>query len=140
MECNKPNAYRQAATRSQKMLVSATYLDVTTFVQVPSIPMAQILVLYNAPADPAAFDKYYFETHAPIARKIPGLRGMHFSKGVPMAIAGSAPHLVVRLDFDSMADVQAALGSPEGQATAADLANFAHTGATVVAFDTFADQ
>ena len=74
--------------------------------------MAQILVLYNSPADPAAFDKYYFESHAPIARKIPGLRGMHFSKTPPMAIMGSAPHLVVRLDFDSMADLQAALMSP----------------------------
>ena len=102
--------------------------------------MAQILVLYNPPADAAAFDKYYFETHAPIARKIPGLRGMSFSTAPPMAIMGSAPHLVVRLDFDSMADLQAALVSPEGQATAADLANFAHSGATVLAFDTRADQ
>jgi uncharacterized protein (TIGR02118 family) len=101
--------------------------------------MAQILVLYNSPADPAAFDKYYFEAHAPIARKIPGLRGMHFSKTPPMAIMGSAPHLVVRLDFDSMADLQAALMSPEGQATAADLGNFAHAGATVLAFDTRPD-
>ncbi len=29
--------------------------------------MAQILVLYNTPADAAAFDRCYRETHIPIA-------------------------------------------------------------------------
>ena len=32
-------------------------------------PMAQLLALYHQPADPAAFDRYYFETHVPIAKK-----------------------------------------------------------------------
>ena len=29
--------------------------------------MAQILVLYNTPADTAAFDAYYHSTHIPLA-------------------------------------------------------------------------
>jgi uncharacterized protein (TIGR02118 family) len=102
--------------------------------------MAQILVLYNPPADPAAFDAYYFATHVPLARKIPGLRSMRFNATPPFAIVGSAPHLVAELEFDSMADIQAALASPEGQATAGDLANFAHAGVTVLAFDTRPDR
>src|SRR5882724_11650436 len=98
--------------------------------------MAQVLVLYNTPADPAAFDSYYFGTHVPIANKIPGLRSNDVSHGPVQSIAGgSAPHLVATLTFDSMADIAAALASPEGQATAADLPNFASGGALILMFD-----
>ena len=51
------------------------------------------------------------------------------------ALAGSAPYLVASLAFDSMADVSAALASPEGQATAGDLPNFASGGATILVCD-----
>ena len=97
--------------------------------------MAQILVLYNKPADPAAFDRYYRETHIPIAKRIPGLRSYQVSSGPVQAPAGNPPHLVAILNFDSMADVGAALASPEGQATAADLSQFASGGATLLIFD-----
>ena len=43
--------------------------------------MARLLVLYKAPKDTTAFDKYYFETHVPIAKKIPGLRKYEVSQG-----------------------------------------------------------
>ncbi len=32
----------------------------------------RVLAMYKRPADPAAFDRYYYSTHAPIAKKIPG--------------------------------------------------------------------
>jgi len=99
--------------------------------------MARILVLYNQPADPDAFDRYYFETHIPIAGKIPGLRSCTVSSGSVGLIAGGQPaHLVAELEFDTMADLQSAMASPEGQATAADLVNFAQAGVTILAFDT----
>jgi len=98
--------------------------------------MPQILVLYNPPADPAAFDKYYHETHIPIAKRIPGLRSYLISNGSPQLLAGDAVHLVAELSFDSMADINAALASPEGQATAADLPNFATGGASILIMDT----
>ncbi len=97
--------------------------------------MAQVLVLYNAPADPAAFDRYYHQTHIPIAKKIPGLRSYVISNGTVQALVGTAPHLVAILQFDSMADVNAALASPEGQAAAADLPNFASGGASLLIYD-----
>jgi uncharacterized protein (TIGR02118 family) len=97
--------------------------------------MAQVLVLYNTPSDPAAFDRYYHHTHVPLANKIPGLRSNSISLGPVQALAGSAPHLVAILNFDSMAALQAALASPEGAATAADLANFASGGATILIYD-----
>ena len=49
--------------------------------------MAKLIVLYKTPADAAAFDKYYRDTHVGIAKKIPGLRAYELSKG---PVAGSA--------------------------------------------------
>ena len=48
---------------------------------------------------------------------------------------GIAPHLIAILNFDSLADLNTALASPEGQAAAADLSNFASSGATLLIYD-----
>jgi uncharacterized protein (TIGR02118 family) len=98
--------------------------------------MARILVLYNPPANPAAFDRYYRETHIPIAKSIPGLRSVHISSAPPRGMAGNPIHLVAELNFDSLAAIDAGLASPQGQATTGDLANFAQAGVTVLVYDT----
>jgi uncharacterized protein (TIGR02118 family) len=99
--------------------------------------MAQLVVMYKTPRDAAAFDKYYAEKHAPLAKKIPGLRKYEISKGPVATPAGpSGYHLVATLTFDSLAAVQSALGSPEGQAAGADVQNFATGGAELLMFDT----
>jgi uncharacterized protein (TIGR02118 family) len=98
--------------------------------------MAKILVLYHPPADPAAFDKYYHETHIPLATRMPGVRSCVISAAPPRVLAGHPAYLVAELTFDSMADLDAALASPEGQTTAADLANFAQAGVTMLLMDT----
>ncbi|MBY0504111.1 MAG: EthD family reductase [Bryobacteraceae bacterium] len=54
------------------------------------------------------------------------------------ALAGTAPHRIATLDFDSLADIQMALPSPEGQAAAADWPNFANGWATLLIFDSLA--
>ena len=99
------------------------------------ILMAQVLVLYNTPADPAAFDSYYHATHVPLANKIPGLRSYVINDGPVTAIAGAAPYLVAQLTFDSKEAVQAALASPAGKIAAADLPNFASAGVTLLLCD-----
>ncbi len=99
--------------------------------------MAQVIALYKKPADTADFDAYYFGKHVPLAKTLPGLRSYHVSAGpVLKPGADSGVHLVAMLGFDSMAHIQAALSSPEGQATAADLANFAQAGVELLLFDT----
>jgi uncharacterized protein (TIGR02118 family) len=98
--------------------------------------MARLIVLYNQPADPAAFDRYYFETHVPIAKKIPGLRTYTVSAGIPTMVAGNvSPYLIAELDFDTMEALQAAMASPEGQAAAADLPKFSPSGVTLLVFE-----
>jgi uncharacterized protein (TIGR02118 family) len=98
--------------------------------------MAYVLALYMKPEDPVAFDAYYYGTHVPLAKTLPGLRRYDVSTGPVAAGAGeSVLYMVATLHFDSMADIQAALASPEGQATAADLGNFAQAGVELMMFD-----
>ena len=98
--------------------------------------MAKLIELYKTPADVAAFNEYYFATHVPLAKKVPGLRSYEVSTGPVAAPQGdSGYHLVAILGFDSLAAIQAGLGSPEGQATAGDLGNFAQAGVELLMFD-----
>ena len=98
--------------------------------------MATLLVLYKTPKDPAAFDRYYAEKHIGLAKKIPGLKSYRISKGGVGTPAGpSGIHLVATLTFDSVAALQAGLGSPEGAAAGGDVANFATGGADLLMFE-----
>jgi len=98
--------------------------------------MARLVVMYGAPKDPAAFDRYYFETHIPIAKKIPGLRKYEVSQGPVVTPAGPSNfHLIATLHFDDMAAIQNAFASAEGQAAAADVQKFATGGADMLLFE-----
>ena len=99
--------------------------------------MAKLIAMYRTPKDTDAFDSYYASIHIPLAKTVPGLRKYDVSGG-PIASATGATgwHLVATLHFDSLADIEAGLASPEGQATAADLANFADGGVEILFFDT----
>ena len=98
--------------------------------------MAKLLVLYKNPKDAKAFDSYYFSTHAPLAKKIPGLQKYEVSDGGVGGPGGGSSHLVAMLTFNSSADIGAGLATPEGQAAAGDLANFADGGVELLVFDT----
>lgn len=97
--------------------------------------MTRLTVLYGHPSDPVAFDRYYNEVHIPIARKMKGLQGWTIGKCEP-ATPGEAPpyYMIVGLYAATRADLEAILASPEGQATIADVPNFA-TGGSTFMFD-----
>ena len=98
--------------------------------------MARVVAMYKSPKDPVAFDKYYSETHVPIAKRIPGLRKYEVSRGAVASPAGpSGVHLAAILHFDDMAAVQRAFASPEGQATVSDVQKFATGGVDILMFD-----
>ena len=99
--------------------------------------MAKLIAVYKTPKNVEAFNAYYFGTHVPLAKKIPGLRGLQASDGpIGLPVAPGAVHLVAMLEFDSGEAALRALGTPEGQATAGDLANFADGGVDLMIFDT----
>jgi uncharacterized protein (TIGR02118 family) len=97
--------------------------------------MHRLTVLYEHPKDPEAFDRYYYETHIPIARKMKGWKGWTIGK-CQSATPGERPryYMIVGLYAESRAAIDAILQSPEGQAAVADLPNFA-TGGCQFLFD-----
>ena len=98
--------------------------------------MARLVVLYKTPKDPAAFDAYYFKSHVPLAKKLPGLRRYEVSRGAVASPAGpSGIHLVATLHFDDLAAVGAAFASPEGKAAAADVGTFASGGVNMYFYE-----
>lgn len=96
-----------------------------------------LTALYHAPADRAAFDEYYATTHVPLVKRVPGLRALEVSRGPVMSLQGESPyHKVAHLHFDTLAELKAAVVTPEGQEAAADLANFAMAGMTILVYET----
>lgn len=93
--------------------------------------MVRLTVLYGHPEDPEAFQRYYHETHIPLARKMQGLKGWTIGM-CESATPGENPpyYMIVGLYAESRAAMEAILASPEGQAAVADVPNFATGGAS----------
>jgi uncharacterized protein (TIGR02118 family) len=100
--------------------------------------MAKVYAMYKHPADKAAFDRYYYGVHLPLAKTIPGLQGYEVTRGTIAGVGGGpAPyHLIAALTFSSLVAINAALVSPQGKAIAADLGNFATGGVDIYIADT----
>ncbi|HEY2437363.1 MAG TPA: EthD family reductase [Solirubrobacteraceae bacterium] len=95
--------------------------------------MVKIVVLYGQPSDPSAFEAHYANTHAPLVAKMPNLRRFEAGRVGGTADGSEPPYYrLAELWFDSHEDLQASRSSPEGQATVADIGNFATGGATVL--------
>ncbi|MBH5143459.1 MULTISPECIES: EthD family reductase [Rhodococcus] len=93
--------------------------------------MYRVTIAYGQPTDTAAFDEYYTGTHLPIAGKIPGVQ--RFAGGKCESLDGNPPaaYLLAEIFFADKDEAAAGFGSEEGQAAAADIANFATGGATI---------
>jgi uncharacterized protein (TIGR02118 family) len=95
--------------------------------------MVKVTVLYGAPEDPAAFEDDYASRHLPLVAKMPGLR--RFEHGRIVATRDGSPppyYRMAELWYDGEAELQAAMGSPEGRATAEDAAELATGGLTIL--------
>lgn len=88
--------------------------------------MAKMVVIYRHPSNPQAFDEHYFGVHIPLAKKLPGLRKYEVSRGPIASPRGpSDTYLIGTLHFDDMQALQRAFASPEGEACALDVPNYA---------------
>jgi uncharacterized protein (TIGR02118 family) len=95
----------------------------------------RLVVSYGKPEDTDAFDGYYRDTHVPLATKLPGLKKFTVGHVQPLDPSQQAPYFVAELDFESEEAMGQAFSSNEGQAAAADVANFATGGATMTHYD-----
>jgi len=87
--------------------------------------LVKFIALYKKPADVEAFEKHYTEIHAPLAKKMPGLKRFELSRmtGAP---GGEAKfYMMAELYFDDKDAMFASLGSDEGKAAAKDVMGFA---------------
>jgi 4-carboxymuconolactone decarboxylase len=97
--------------------------------------MHKVLALYAQPKDPAHFKRYYQETHLPLAAQMPGLLYSRHSFSIE-GIGGPPPFFCVwEGAFASEAAMRAAMQSPIGQQVAADTANYATGGVTLLHYD-----
>ncbi len=95
--------------------------------------MVKLTVLYGHPVNPDAFEEHYANTHTPLALKIPNLGRLELAKVVATPEGSAAPYYrIADLWFQSMDELESALGSPEGQAAAQDFHNFASGGVTLL--------
>jgi uncharacterized protein (TIGR02118 family) len=93
--------------------------------------MHVLTVCYGHPADPAAFDAYFSSTHIPLVEKIPGLASFTVRRCASLDASQPPYYLLAELGFPSAEALNAGLSSPEGQATAADVPNYATGGVTM---------
>ncbi|WP_445731467.1 EthD family reductase [Mariniflexile sp.] len=95
--------------------------------------MIKLTVLYAHPTDVSAFENYYAHTHLPKAAKMTGHEKLELTKFLN-GPDGTKPDYYRMAEFwyKSPEAMQKAMGSPEGQATANDLSNFATGGATLL--------
>jgi uncharacterized protein (TIGR02118 family) len=87
---------------------------------------------YGEPIDRDEFDRHYTGIHVPLALKLPGL--VDFTTGKCEALDPSQRlpfYMVASLTFETAADLQAALSSPEMTAAVEDVPKFATGGLTL---------
>jgi len=95
--------------------------------------MIKVTGLFGHPVDPTAFEDYFAETHAPLVAKMPGVLRHEDAKVMRTSTGDKPPyHRIFEAWFESETAFGAAMGSPEGQAVVADLANFATGGLTIL--------
>lgn len=84
--------------------------------------MHRMTILYGVDEDPAAFRRYYQESHIPLASQMEGLTGWNLSWIDP--VSSSRYQLVAELYAESAEALDAVLASPAGRAASADLERF----------------
>src|ERR1700722_5180424 len=94
-------------------------------IQMTGAKMVKVIALYRKPADAKDFDDQYFNTHLPLANKLPGLKKLEVARVTGTPAGESEYHLMAELYFDSMEDLKNAMASPEGKASTKNLMSFA---------------
>lgn len=87
--------------------------------------MVKLIALYKQPADKEKFDEHYFNTHAPITSKIPGLRKMEVTRIVGSPMGESEFYLLCEMYYDDHESLQKAMRTDEGKASGRDVMKFA---------------
>jgi uncharacterized protein (TIGR02118 family) len=84
----------------------------------------KLIALYKQPADPAAFDQAYFNTHIPLIAKVPGLQKAIVTR-FTRSLSGEPFYMMAEMYFADKDSLKAAMRSPEMAAAGENLNSFA---------------
>lgn len=83
--------------------------------------MFKMIALFKQPEDPVKFDEYYFGTHIPLTKKIPGLLDLKITK-----FSGKSDYyLMCEMYYESKQAFKEASQTPESKASGKDVMSFA---------------
>ncbi|GAA0344588.1 hypothetical protein GCM10008967_38730 [Bacillus carboniphilus] len=83
--------------------------------------MYKVIVLYKKPENPQEFDEYYFNTHMPITKKIPGLQEVKVTK-----LKGETEYyMMCEMYYESKDAFKAASQTEEAKVSMKDAMKFA---------------
>lgn len=85
----------------------------------------KLVAIYKQPADPAAFDEAYFNTHIPLIEKVPGIQKTKITRFTRTLTPGDSFYLMAEMYFADEAALKAAMRSPEMAAAGDNLNSFA---------------
>ncbi|MEU2718626.1 EthD family reductase [Streptomyces sp. NPDC007205] len=96
--------------------------------------MYRLTCLFGHPDDPAAFQEHYRNVHIPLGKQLPGIK--RWIVGLCETQDGKPPpfYMIAELCTATREDMEQLLASPQGQTVAADVANFATGGATIILY------
>ena len=97
--------------------------------------MHRLTVSYPTPDDPEHFLSYYVDKHLPLARQLPGLIACRYLRPKALGPAAAVPFLLFEGDFENVAAMYAAIGSPVGATVAGDVPNYSPKGATLYHYE-----
>lgn len=95
--------------------------------------MVKLVALYKHPEDKEKFDDHYFNVHAPITEKIPGLQKMKVTRFTKSPMGGEGEYyLMCEMYYNDMDALYKGLQSEEGKASGKDLMGFAKDLVTLI--------
>jgi uncharacterized protein (TIGR02118 family) len=95
--------------------------------------VVKLTFLFNPPADPAAFDQYFFERHLALHAGIRNIQRREIARVLGTPDGSEAPyHLIAEYYFETMDALMEDFSSEGGQALNRDLGNFAEAGFTAI--------
>lgn len=75
--------------------------------------MAKLFIQYQEPADKKGFEEYYFQTHTPLAQKVPNVKGFSINRVVQSQNTSLKLYMIIELEFESLQVLQQTMATPE---------------------------
>ena len=87
--------------------------------------MVKLVAIYQKPENIEEFDQHYFQIHAPLVEKVPGLVKLEVNKVYGSPVGESDLHLIAEMVFENKEALANAMNSTEMKAAGKDLMSFA---------------